>query len=215
MVAIAGALLGAHLGLFLWGLTETSLAAAVSLVSLEPLSVVLVAYVAFGIRPTRRQLTGLVVAVGGAAVVASGAGSGEHRLFGDVIVLVAVSLYGAYVASARGLRDVVPATPFAAAVYGAASLALLPVVLVQPVGVFTTRNVGAVLGLAFITTLIGHTLVQRAARTASPVLVALVSPGETVGGIFLGALLIGAWPSGREALGALIIVLGVVVTVTR
>src|SRR4051812_25693695 len=49
-VVLAGTLLGAHFALFLGGLAATSLPAAVSLISLEPLSVVLSAFVAFRIR---------------------------------------------------------------------------------------------------------------------------------------------------------------------
>src|SRR5512140_1944345 len=83
----AGALLALHFALYLMGLAATSLPAAVSLVSLEPLSVVVVAWLAFGIRPTRREGVGVVVATAGALVVASGAGEGEHRIAGDLMVL--------------------------------------------------------------------------------------------------------------------------------
>jgi len=78
-----------------------------------PIAVVLAAFFAFGVRPTRREMFGLLVATLGAVVVASGAGSGEHRLAGDLMVLLAVVIYGAYVAAARGLRDVMPPLPYA------------------------------------------------------------------------------------------------------
>src|SRR5262245_38885526 len=44
VVLIAGALLAAHFACFLWGLDHTSLPAAVSLVSLQPLAVVVCAW---------------------------------------------------------------------------------------------------------------------------------------------------------------------------
>jgi drug/metabolite transporter (DMT)-like permease len=215
-VLLAGTLLGAHFALFLGGLATTSLAAAVALVSLEPLAVVLAAFVAFRLRPTRRELAGLFVATAGAAIVASSAGVGEHRLAGDLLVLGAVALFGAYVAAARGLRDAMPATPYAAAVYGTASLVLLPaalpMILAAPAP--TTKATLAVVGLALVPTLIGHTLVQRAARHAPPVLVALVCPGETIGGIALGAVAIGALPTVREAIGAVVVVAGATLAIT-
>ncbi len=216
-VVLAGALLGAHFALFLGGLASTSLAAAVALVSLEPLAVVLAAFVAFGIRPKRGELLGLLVATAGAVVVASGAGAGEHRLAGDLMVLAAVGLYGAYVAFARGLRDALPATPYAAAVYGTASLVLLPfaIPLLLSSGVPSPRAALSVLGLAFVPTLIGHTLVQRAARHAPPVLVALVSPGETVGALAIGAVALGAAPTPREAAGAALVIAGATLAVVK
>src|SRR5262249_9564722 len=54
----AGAILAAHFACFQWGLEHTSLPAAVSLVSLEPLSVVLVAWALFKIRPTWSEQLG-------------------------------------------------------------------------------------------------------------------------------------------------------------
>ena len=221
-VVVAGALLAAHLALFLAGLARTSLAAAVALVSLEPLAVVLAAFIAFRLRPTRLEMIGLLVATAGAVVVAMGAGEGEHRIEGDLLVLGAVVCFGAYVASARGLRDALPATPYAAAVYGAAAIALLPLALPPLLrdgsGAAAThlpslRAAGAMIGLALVPTLIGHTIVQRAARHAPPALVALVCPGETVGSIAIGALFMGASPSLREGIGAAIVLLGATVAI--
>ena len=139
---VAGLLLAAHFGLFLGGLATTSLPAAVALVSLEPLAVVVAAWIGFGIRPTRGEGAGVAVASVGAMIVASGAGSGEHRVLGDVLVLGAVVLYGAYVAAARGLRDAMPMMPYAASVYGVAAIALGPLAFVTR-GASATAPVGS------------------------------------------------------------------------
>ena len=211
----AGLLLGAHFGLFLAGLLATSLPAASALVALEPIAVVVAAWMAFGVRPRRREMAGIAIATLGAAVVSSGAGQGEHRLLGDALVLGAVVIFGAYVAFARGLRDALPTTPYAACVYTVAALALAPLVLVfdaraSAIPASTWLGVAA---LGLVPTLIGHTLVQRAARHVSPSLVALASPGETVGAILIGAAL-GHMPTPIEWTGAVIVVAGAVVTVT-
>lgn len=215
-VVLAGALLAAHFTLFLAGLGATSLAAAVALVSLEPIAVVLAAFFAFGIRPTRPEMLGLLLATFGAVVVASGAGSGEHRLAGDLMVLVAVVIYGGYVASARGLRDVMPPLQYSSAVFGTASLVLLPfaIVLGTRAGLPAPKPALAVLAMGLVPTLIGHTLVQRVARHAPPVLVALVSPGETVGSLAIGALVLGASPTPREAVGCALVLAGATLAIT-
>jgi len=215
-LALAGALLAAHFALFLAGLSATSLAAAVALVSLEPVAVVVAMFVAFGLRPSPRELVGLLAATLGAVVVASGGGVGEHRTAGDLLVLAAVVLFGAYVASARGLKEALPGLPYATAVYGVAALVLLPLAipLALRAGPPAPGPALAVLALAVIPTLIGHTLVMVAARRVSPVLVALVSPGETLGSLAIGAFLMAAAPTLREALGAGLILLGATVTVT-
>lgn len=215
-VIVAGVLLAAHFALFMAGLAATSLAAAVALVSLEPLAVVLAAFFAFGLRPTRRELAGLLLATAGAVVVGSAAGVGEHRLLGDAFVLLAVVLYGGYVASARGLRDALPPLPYASAVYGTASLALLPASLVlgARAGLPGREPLLAIVALGLVPTLVGHTVMQRVARRAPPVLVALVSPGETVGSLAIGAALMGAAPTWTEGAGCALILAGVVLAVT-
>lgn len=216
-VVFAGALLAGHFALFLGGLGATSLPAAVALVSLEPLAVVVAAFLAFGLRPTRLEVVGIVLATAGAVVVASGAGAGEHRLSGDLMVLGAVFLYGVYVAAARGLRDAMPALPYAAVVYVSSTVLLLPFAFAAGVHATSTPPTSgallAVLGMALIPTLIGHSLVQTAARHAPPALVALVSPGETVGSLAIGAIAMGAMPSSREGLGAALVLLGATLAV--
>jgi drug/metabolite transporter (DMT)-like permease len=214
-VAGAGLLLGAHLALFLGGLLATSLAAAAAFVSLEPVAVVLAAWLAFGARPSGREQLGIALATIGAAVVARGAGHGEQHLLGDMLVLGAVVLFGVYVAFARGLRDRMPATPYAACVYSVAAAALAPLAIAldarspaPPTATWT-----AVLALGLVPTLVGHTLLQRAARIVPAAIVALVSPGETVGSILIGALT-GQTPAGIECLGAALVVLGAAIAVT-
>jgi drug/metabolite transporter (DMT)-like permease len=214
-LAGAGLLLAAHFALFLGGLLATSLPAAAALVSLEPLAVVVAAWIAFGVRPGRREQLGIAIATVGAVVVSRGVGQGEHRLLGDVLVLGAVVVFGAYVAFARALREAMPALPYAASVYGVATLALLPfAVLVDarrpdpPASAWL-----GVVALGLVPTLVGHTLLQRGARRLPPSLVALVSPGETVGAILIGAAMSRA-PTPVEWAGAALVVLGTCVAVT-
>lgn len=212
---MAGLLLAAHFGFFLGGLATTSLPAAVALVSLEPLAVVVAAWIAFGLRPTRGEGAGVVVASVGAMIVASGAGSGEHRIMGDLLVLGAVVLYGAYVAAARGLRDAMPMMPYAASVYGVAAVALLPLAIATRGATASAPAWSwcAVVALGLVPTLIGHTLVQRAARRISPAIVALTSPGETIGSIVIGAVALGTWPSAREATGTAVVIAGATIAI--
>jgi drug/metabolite transporter (DMT)-like permease len=209
----AGVLLAVHFALFLWGLDRTSLPAAVSLVSLEPLGVVLCSWFLFGIRPTRAEQIGVLVATAGAVLIAQGAGTGEHRLTGDLLVLGAVVLYGFYVAAARGFRDALPARSYAALVYAGATIALAAALPLTPGALDglsppPVRAALAVAALALIPTVLGHTAVQAAARWMSPSTVALVCPGETLGGIAIGAAMLGAVPTPTEIVGASIILGG-------
>ena len=220
----AGLLLAAHFALFLAGLQATSLPAAAAMVSLEPIAVVVAAWVAFGVRPNGKEWAGIAIATLGAAAVMAAAGAGEgevhgNTLAGDLLLLAAVVLFGAYVAFARGMRDAMPTTPYAACVYTVAALALAPLLIALDVGGARppTAPLSAWLGVAALglgPTLLGHTLVQRAARHVSPSVVALVSPGETAGAILIGAVT-GHVPTPLEWVGAAVIVAGASVTVIQ
>lgn len=215
-IAGAGLLLALHFALWLLGLSRTSVAAASALVATQPLAILVAASASLGARPAAREIVGVVAAAGGAAIVASGAGGADHTLGGDALVLGAVVVYAAYVVVTRRLRDATPALPYAALVYGGASLALAPLAIATSIGhpPPTPRSWLAVVGLAVLPTLVGHTLAQRAARGASPLAVAMISPGETVGAIAIGALVLGEHPGVRELAGASIVVLGLVTAVT-
>jgi drug/metabolite transporter (DMT)-like permease len=210
----AGLLLAAHFGFFLGGLAATSFAAAVTLVSLEPVAVVLVAWAAFGARPGRGELLGVALATAGALATAA-SGSAEHHLLGDAMVLIAVALYGLYVGAARGLGQALPPGPYAATVYAAAGLSLglvcAALSLLGAGSIFhtPTHSLLAIAALAVIPTLGGHTLVQWSARHVPASLVALVSPGETVGSLLIGAALMHQTPSAAEGVGAALVLAGV------
>jgi drug/metabolite transporter (DMT)-like permease len=223
VVVLAGVLLAAHFVLFLAGLARTSLPAAVALVALEPISVVLWAFALFGIRPSRGAVLGLVGATVGALVIASAAGGTGHTIAGDLLVLGCVVLYGAYVAAARSLKDALPIFPFASCVFAISTVVLLPFALREEMSALSPRAAIGLSGLAIFPTLVGHTLVQLGARRAPPVVVALVSPGEALGSIVIGAVVAAlglgdalqmSAPTPLEAVGAVLILGGATVVVT-
>jgi drug/metabolite transporter (DMT)-like permease len=216
-ILACGALLGAHFALFQVGLFATSLPAAVSLVSLEPLSVVVCAFLVHGVRPTRREQVGVLLATAGAVVIGQAAGTGDHKLAGDLYVLGAVSLYGLYVAAARSIKDALPARHAGSLIYGVAAIVIF--VVLPPLGALDgvpslpARSFLALAVIAVVPTIIGHTSVQAAARTLPPAIVALVSPGETLGSILIGAAFLGVVPTGLELVGGAVILAGVLVAI--
>ena len=128
------------------------------------------------------------------------------------MVIGAVVVYGLYVAAARSLRDALPARSYAVSVYGSAAIALAVVLPFVPRGgeiwPLPPHAWVAILGLALVPTVVGHTLVQTGSRTLSPSTVALVSPGETIGGMLISLLLMNARPAPLELIGAAVVVVG-------
>jgi drug/metabolite transporter (DMT)-like permease len=220
-MALAGVLLGLHFATFITGVMKTSLAAAVGLISLEPVAILALAFFVFRARPAMLSLFGVALATSGAVVTGMQAGHGDHTLTGDALVVFSVLVYATYLVVTRGLREEVALLPYASVVFGIASLSVAPFALASglhdsvgdaPTAHSTALAWGAVVALAVIPTALGHTLIARAARIASPALVALLSPGESLGSIVIGVVALSAIPSGQEALGALAIVIGATAT---
>jgi drug/metabolite transporter (DMT)-like permease len=202
----------AHFGLFQMGLDRTSLPAALGLVALEPVSVILMGWFVHGVRPKRHEGFGTLVAAAGVGLLALGAGEGEHRVGGDLLVLGAVAVFGLYVLNGRHMKAEIPSIAYAGWVYGAAALALFPVWRwMDPTVAAPSIPWIPMAGLALIPTVLGHTLVQSAARRLPPAIVGLVCPAESLGGIAIGAVALAAMPTTREWIGILVVVLGIVV----
>lgn len=216
-ILMCGALLGAHFALFQAGLDATTLPAAVSLVSLEPVGVVLAAWMFFREMPSRRELFGVGLATLGAVVIASAAGKGEHKLTGDLLVLLSVALFGFYVAAARAIRNALPPQHAGAMIYAIAALVILlvlpPFGALDNVPALPRLSFLAIAGIALIPTILGHTSVQAAARTLPPAIVSLVSPGETLGALLVAAIFMHETPKPREYIGAALILGGVLVAI--
>lgn len=223
VAAASGAALGLHLILFVAGLAHTSYTAAVALVALEPVAVLIAGATCFRSYPTKIQLAGVGSAIAGALViglegakVASQAGLVAHSWTGDAFVLGAVVLYGVYYAlnrtlAASGERGSDLAR--ALVVYAAATMVALACALPAHASSTPRLPIGreallAIAVLGIVSTLIGHTLSQVAARKLPAALAGLIAPGETFGSLAIGVALFGAMPSTGELAGAALIVLG-------
>lgn len=230
LVIAAGVAFCLHLIFFVAGLDHTSYAAAVILVALEPIAVIGAGAFVYGARPTLGQSIGILFTICGAVATAfnSAAPSGSgaealHHLSGDLFIVAAVVLYGAYYSLTRALgssahprRDLaLSAMVYAIALMLALIVVAFEAMLGSPIVRASVVDVPALtlalLTLGLVPTLIGHTLVQRAARTVAPALVGLVSPGETFGSLMIGVLALGAWPTMPEAVGAGLILGGSVI----
>jgi drug/metabolite transporter (DMT)-like permease len=175
---------------------------------------VVCAWALLGIAPRPLERAGVVLAAVGAAIVARGAGQGEHRLAGDLAVLAAVVLYGLYLTVARALKDALPPRSYATLVYAGAAVTLalallfVPAAFTAPAWPLSTHAVVAIVALAVVPTVLGHTAVQSGSRSFAPAVVALVSPGETIGSLAIGAALLRTRPTAVELLGTAVILVG-------
>ncbi|HKI57902.1 MAG TPA: DMT family transporter [Trueperaceae bacterium] len=213
----AGALLGLHFATWITSLSLTSVAASVTLVTTSPLWVALFAWLFTGKAPTFSVLIGVVLAVGGAAIIGFGdLGGGTAPLLGDGLALLGAASSAGYLLLGREVqRSGVGLDAYAGMAYAIAALVLAPLPAIFGLGYlgYGAASFGWILLLALVPQLIGHNGINCAMRYLEPTLVATTILLEPIGASLLAFLIFAEVPSSLTLVGAAVLLLGVVFTV--
>ncbi|HRQ09627.1 MAG: DMT family transporter [Trueperaceae bacterium] len=214
---LAGLMLAVHFAAWITSLSYTTVAASVSLLASTPLWVVLFAWTFQRRPPSAAQLTGVLVAVGGAAVVGYGdLAGGPQPLVGDLLALVGAAAAGAYLlfgrqaqASGMGLQA------YAGTAYAVAALVLAPMPLLvgAPYLGYPLSTYLFIALLALIPQLVGHTGINYAAKHLDPTLVASTLLTEPVASGLLALIIFSERPSLATIVGAAILLAGIAIAV--
>ena len=220
LAVVAGVLLAAHFWSWIASLRLTTVSSSVVLVSTQPLFVAGLAAVFLGERPGRRGWTGIVVAIGGAALIGWGDFRvGGRALAGDALAVAGAMFAAGYYVIGRRLRVGVDLWAYTLVVYGVAAVVLMGVVVIGPAP--ATGYAGGdwlvFAALAAGPMMLGHTGVNYALRYLPAYLANLVLVGEPVGATAIAWLLpaIGEAPGGRTLAGAALILTGIAVGASR
>ncbi len=222
ITAASGIALGLHFGLWVTSLFYTTVAASVSLVTLQAIFVALGGHWFLGDRITRRGWIGVLVATTGAFVIAGADGrlapDSGRALFGDLLAILGGLGSAAYMLIGRRLRATRGLVEYVTPVYAIAALTLLASLplLGQPLsaGVGGTGFVFFVL-LAAVPMLGGHTLANWCFRYMPAHTVATWILLEPVGAALLAWPLVGEVPSIWVAAGGGLVLLGAAQTIRR
>jgi len=225
LAIVGGACLAVHFWSWNASVNLTTVAASVTLVNLQP------AFVAAGSAlflhevPTRRQLTGVAIAMLGAFVIGAadlwlqGIGSGRSAVFGDILAVIGGVAAAAYYVIGRRLRQSLDIWPYVALVYGACFVVLViaciatgATLLPQP-----PREWAIYAALAIGPMLLGHTGMNWALKYLPAFVVNLTVLGEPVGATTIAALLPGIHeiPSLSVLFGGAMILGGIVIAARK
>jgi drug/metabolite transporter (DMT)-like permease len=200
-----------HFLTFVAAFNFTSIAHALTVTYTAPIFVTLFSALFLKERVPRRKHLGIVVVVVGIAVLAGFEPSLTPRmLIGDGLALAAAIAFGLYSVLGRWQRERYPLLAYAFAVYGAATLWLLPAAFATftPSG-YGLRQILALVALGVVPLGIGHTLYNAAVRRVHATYVNLISSQEVTGGIILGILFLGQIPTTNAVIGAVITLVGI------
>ena len=213
VVAIAGVCLGAHFALWFASLHRTSVTTSVVLVTTAPVQAALFERAFFGERLGRVRWLGIAIGAAGAITLAL-AGAHEGRrdtLSGDLLALGGATAAAGYYLAGRRARADVPLLPYAAGAYTvAAALVLVLALGVRlPLTGFAAHSIAALVALALVPQVIGHTTLNWALRHLPAASVTGVTLGEPIGASILAAALLGGRPPAMALAGGALSLAGV------
>jgi drug/metabolite transporter (DMT)-like permease len=211
-VAVAsGVALGTHFGFWITSLDYTSVAASVVLVCTQPVFVAILAYLVFGERTSLLSSFGILVALLGTAVIASGSSAGSATFFGNALALLGAVAAAAYVLIGRSLRTAgVGVLPYSIVVYASAAGTLAPAALLG--GVPLWGYPGETWFWLWMVTLgpqiLGHTVLNWALRYVEASIVSGTILAEPVVSALLAWLILSERPGLATLLGGAVVLLG-------
>lgn len=220
LAVIGGISLALHFWAWNASIQLTTIAASVTLVSLQPAVVATISAMALREVPSRRQILGIAIAIAGAFIIAAPdlrggiAPSGNRPLLGNLLATSAAVTAAIYYTIGRRLRGSLGIWAYVGIVYSAAFVSLLAIALSRgtPLAAQPPREIAIFAGLAIGPMLIGHTGMNWALKYLPAYVVNLTVLGEPVGATLLGALIpsIRQIPTVNTLVGGAIVLAGVV-----
>jgi len=217
----AGIALAFHFWAWNTSIHLTTIAASVTLVSLQPPIVIAISAVFLREIPGRRQAAGIAIAVLGAMVIAVPAwrdntgGAPAGALLGNLLAVSAAITAAIYYTIGRHLRAKYGIWSYVGLCYGACALTLLVIAWITKANIAPQpgREIAIFTGLAIGPMLLGHTGLNWALKYMPAYVVNLIVLGEPIGATILGAMIpaIRQIPSVATVIGGMIVLTGVLV----
>ncbi len=205
----AGLMLAMHFATWIASLDHTTIARSVLFVSTSPIWVAVLKFLGGDGLPSARTLSALALAIAGAAVVSGGGQGGGW--YGDLLALAGGLAMAGYFLCSRAAQPALAFRHYLAIAYGVAAA-----VLFVAVALTGTRAIGfdpgtwrALVAMAAISQLVGHTGYNWSLRYLDPLFVAVASVGEPVLAALLGWWLLGESLDARTLAGGLLILAGI------
>lgn len=214
-IASVTMIIALHQICFITSLSYTSIAASTFLTCTQPVFTAFLGFLFLKERVSMRSVLAIAGAIAGMAAITFGGGSSEAELTGNLLALAASVLAAVFVLFARRFRQTTPLIPFMLVMHVSGSLFLMLVASFAGVSLtgFGASNWTALLLLALIPTLIGHTLLNFSVGHLPAFVVSASILGEPVGATLLGWAIFAEVPSGWTLLGAALIVMCILTVV--
>lgn len=210
--ALAGFFLAAHFGTWISSLDHTSVANSVVLVNTIPIWVGIIGPLVIGESTKRNFWLACVLCLIGAFVLCGKSFSlSFETALGDGLALAGAFFVALYLMIGRNLRKKLSLLAYATICYGSASVFLWIAVLVsgQQASGFSNETWIALLCLAVVSQIFGHTLYNWSLQWINAGIVSLALLGEPIGAILLAWAFLGEGLTLQQGIGGILILAGV------
>jgi drug/metabolite transporter (DMT)-like permease len=208
-LAAIGFALATHFALWVTSLGMTSVANSTVLVTMHPIFVAAISFACLGESPARSALLGACVAFAGVAVMFAGDLSGDG-LAGNVLALGGALAAGTYIVGGRGQRKRLRTGAYCLAVYGFATIFLLPLAFAES-GLAPASGDDWLIfaAMAAVAGVLGHTMYNYALGRVSAFAVSTSLLGEPILSSIMAWLLLSELPSEWTFAGAPLVFAGI------
>jgi drug/metabolite transporter (DMT)-like permease len=212
--AVAGCFLALHFATWITSLELTSVANSVLLVTTAPIFVAIAARYLLGERMKVVVWTGILLAFGGTALIAGGAGGGEASIRGDVLALIGAVTVAGYGLAGQVARRELGIIEYSVITYGVGAVILLPVCLVTGADLwgYSAGTWAALAGIVAGPQILGHTVLNYVVKDLDATTVYVAVLAESPIAIALAFLLLQespsllVYPGGAAILGGILMV---------
>jgi drug/metabolite transporter (DMT)-like permease len=220
-IAVLGILLGLHFILFVSAVMDTTIINATVLVNTTAIWSMFVSSLVFGLRPSRTTLLGIMISFAGVAIIAYGdasSGTWTIQLRGDLEAVLAAVVESFYLSYGKGIRRKAPLMPLMMTIYIFSAVTVIALGVVTQQSFAPPVEFGQVLlliGLGILPTAMAHTFYFSSLSHLKSFETAAMALLEPVGATLLGVVIIQQVPGPLFALGAVLVLAGIVAVAVR
>ncbi|AIQ69103.1 DMT family transporter [Paenibacillus graminis] len=214
LLGASGVLLALHFLLWMGSLKYTSVASSTMIMALEPLFIMLGAYILYKDRSTRAAILGLAIAIFGVVCIGWGdIGLSSDNLKGDLLSVGGTVAVAGHLLIGQKLVARMPSYLYSLIVFISAAVVFAVYNLLAGISFvnYPPREWGIFILLAVVPTVFGHILFNWLLQFTSATTVSMNILGEPVGASILAFLLLGEELTGLQWTGGLLVMGGLAV----
>ena len=218
LLITSGLVLGFHFAVWVTSLFYTTISNSTILVATQPMFVLLMEAVILREKVPARSVVGMLIAVAGMILISKGDFSlGREYIIGDLLALAGAVFAGLYLFIGRQLRASLDNLAYIFPVYTIAALTLAVISLFAQENLtdYPVQTWLIFLLLAFVPTVVGHTLYNWLLKFVPAHMVATTILGEPIGATILAIFFFQQIPGWWTIIGGGLILSGIFIVLRR